>query len=426
MRIPPMVLPFLMGVLLCAGLAPCGAASSLGRFFRPASDRAAGMAPDGLYPQGQRLLFSLYSIRSGDWDKEGFTAIGPYYGAQSGGGQFAPHAGVVDAARALDVRCLYRVGMEIPFLKEYKMPSDEEITTAITDQVRAAADRPEIAVWYVTPEELRCWRPDEMRYLKVATEAIRAADPRCRPVMLYEPNHRNAAALGRTLPFLDISSKGMYANSVGFKENRAWIRWGVEQEVQAIADVKPAAAPYSVLWMAGDPDPAEVPLIRAWTRHDVYLSLVAGAKGIVIWSGFRRAKFTSFDEYLNGYAACARELNGTPNLARVFLFGEPRRDLRVRVADGPKTVVVEYQKQKHTYPSVSHLDVALGEERWLFLVNSAPQAVTVTVDGLPSRRLYRQDAFAPAEPEETTRRLEGIEMAPLDVRGWRFVRSKAP
>ena len=398
-----------------------GQETGLEAFFRPPAD-VADRPADELYPAGRKLLFSLYSVRSvkGDWAQPGFTAIGPYYGAQTGP-QFAPHANVVDAAKALGVKCFYRVGMDIPFLKEHTLPSDEAITTAITDQVKAVVDRPEIAIWYVTPEELRYWRADEMRYLKVACAAIRAADPQGRPIMLYEPNHRDAGALERTLPDLDFSSKGLYANAGGFQDLRTWIRWGVEQELAAIAKVKPTATPLAVLWMAGDPALEEVPLIQQWTRHDVYLSLVCGAKGVVIWSGFRRGGFTTFDEYLAGYAAAAEELNGPRQLGQVFLFGERRDDLAVVVQAGPARQELTVNKAPVSLPTVACLDAAYGPHRYLFLVNSATEAVTVRVTGLPAG-LTVTDLFGADPAGGPTVDWTALSLAPYEVRAFRFGR----
>lgn len=392
-----------------------------GAFFRPAPQLGTDLPADGPYPHGQRLTFSLYSIRSvkDDWARPGFTAIGPYYGAQAGA-QFAPYDSVTNAAGALGLKCFYRVGMDIPFLKEHVLPSDDEITATLTAQVRAVADRPEIAVWYLTPEELRYWRQDEIRYLQVATDAIRAADPQQRPVMLYEPNHRDAGALSKTLAYLDFSSKGMYANSTGHQDSRAWIRWGVEQELQAIAAVKPEATSFAVLWMAADPKPEEAALIPRWTRHDVYLSLVSGAKGIVIWSGFRRANFSTFDAYLNGYAAAAQELNGPSGLGRVFLFGERRTDLRVEVVAGPEEQAVRVGETELSYPTVSWLDAALGTDRYLFLVNSASEAVRVKVTGFPAGDWTKQDLFAGEATAAAADDWASIVLQPLEVRGWRL------
>jgi len=391
-------------------------------FFTPAAPIAPELPADRLYPQGRRLLFTCYSIKSvkDDWTRPGWTAIGPYYGAQTGQ-QFAPFDNPMEAAAALGVQCLYRVGLDIRFLEEHVTPPDEAIRAAVTEQVTAVVDRPEIGIWYLTPEELRYWRADEMRYLQTAADAIRAADPQHRPVMLYEPNNRGAEALAKTLPFLDVSCRGLYANGTGHTHQRAWIRWGVEQQVAAVATVKPEAAAYAALWMAGDPaDPADVGRIPDWTRHDVYCSLVNGARGIVVWSGFRRQGFTTFDAYLDGYAACAEELNGPLGLGQVFLFGERRDDLQVSVVSGPSEQMVTFGEEQRSLPSLSVFSAAYGLARYLVLVNSAEEAVTVQVDGLPTAWFMAEELPSRRTVRTRAEDWQAVELPPLAVRIWRL------
>ena len=57
---------------------------------------------------------------------------------------------------------------------------------------------------------------------------------------------------------------------------------------------------------------------------DVYLSLVTGAKGIIVFSGWNnRPGFKEqFQNFYDGYIATAKELNGTPDLGNVFLRGQ--------------------------------------------------------------------------------------------------------
>ena len=368
-------------------------------------------------------MFSLYSLVSPEVERaraDGFTCLGPYYGDQA-------KSGVLQKAEQAGLKCIYTVGKRINFVGDpnYAMPTDDEIRRVIQTQVNQVASRHEIAVWNLANEELRYWRPDEMRWLRVAAAACHAADPLHRPVMMYDPNHRTAAALARTVRYLDFSSKGMYANSSGFTRNRVWIRWSVEQEVAACALANPQAIPVSVLWMAQDPkDPAEDERIPAWTRHDVYLSLVTGAKGILVWSGWnrRRGFQRTFKKYYRGYAAAAKELTGDLGLGQVFLFGQHQHDLHVRVLAGPPILTVQYQKQSVTYPSVSHLDIAFGDSRWLFLVNSAEREVRVGEEGLPSDSVLVEDAlddgFSPSAVQGT---LE-VSLPPLGVHALQFHR----
>lgn len=412
-----------MACALAAGPAAAAAPASLDAFFKPAPTREAELPADELYPRGQLMLTSLYSVISPQVERvkqDGFTCIGPYYGAQD-------RSRVVEKAKAAGVKCIYAVGKRVRFVGDkYTMPTDEEIRAPILEAIAKVGHHREIAAWNLACEELRCWRKDEMHWLDVATRAVREADPLRRPVMMYDPNHRSAASLAKTVKYLDFSSKGMYANSAGMKDCRVWIRWGVEQEVEAIRMAKPDAIPVAVLWMAKDPaDPAEDDLIDDWTRHDVYLSMVAGAKGITIWSAWNRRKGfqRTFKKYYEGYSSAAKELNGKLGLARVFLFGEPRKDLRVEITAGPATQHMEYQKLAADYPSVSHADIAYGPARYLVMVNSAKESVTAAVTGLPRQGVQREDLLAGSAPAAVAEGQFEVELPGLAVRCFRFTRA---
>lgn len=398
-----------------------GKAPSVREFFKRDAQAAADLPPGQLYPRGRVMLCTLYSVVSPELERmkgDGFTAIGPYYGDPS-------RSKVIEKARANGLKCIYTVGRHVDFVKnpKYVMPTDGELRACATRQVREVAGCPEVAVWCLANEELRHWRPDEMCWLRVTVDAIRKADPQRRPVMMYDPGHRNAAALAHTVEHLDFSSKGMYANRAGLKDQRVWIRWGVEQEVQAIEQANPKAIPLAVLWMAKDPDdPKDDELIDDWTRHDVYLSLISGAKGILLFSGWNRRKGfeRTFAKYYEGYASAMRELNGDLQLSQVFLFGRKRNDITIAVSSGPPTLQFEYHKQKASYPSVSHLDVAYGTDRYLFLVNSANVPVHVRVGGLPVAGILAEDVLAGGAPRDVAGGKLDVALPMLGVKCFRF------
>ncbi|NUQ00768.1 MAG: hypothetical protein HUU35_13035 [Armatimonadetes bacterium] len=396
-----------MTLLLLALLTTAAGAAD---FFRPAPDLAAGCDPKLVYPQGRIFPFGGFSLPAdlvAQAKASGFTMLGPYYGALPAATK------ELDLAAQQGLPIAWRVGAPKEMVEAGQV---EAAVAMVREQVQAVMARPEIAWWYLTPEELRHWRKSEIEFLAQASEAIRQTDPRRRPVWMYDPNHRDAAALQHTGRHLDLIGKGFYANISGHRSQRAWIGWSIEQQVAAAKAVRPTAAPLAVTEMyilpAGS-DPARIP---AWVRHDVYASLVGGAKGVMIWSLARRKGFDHHAPYLEAYQAVARELNGPAQLGQVFLFGEPRNDLRLTHLNGPEQVEVTLAgESKTTRPAVSWLDTAYGTDRYLFVVNSAEEPVRLRVEGLPaeakSADAMSGDAVAP--PGE-------LELAPLEVRGWRF------
>lgn len=400
----------LASIILTGLTATCRAAETTpDAFFRPAPDRSGDLDPHKLYPRGQVFPLSFFGLNLARDKPEGLTLIGPYGREKN-----------IAAAEKHGLACTYNISLPMGFHDEKPLQlTPEEIRQRITEQVRAVADRAEIGWWYLGPEELRYWRKNEATYLEVATDAIRQADPLGRPIWMYDPNHRSAAALAHTVKHLDVCGKGMYTNYTGQRENRVWVRWTIEQEIKAARQANPSAIPIAVPEMFRDPPEELLPMIPRWVRHDVYLSLISGAKGIIVFSGWRRPKFSTFDRYFQAYADCARQINGPMNLGQVFLFGQRRDDLHVKVLDGPARVATAHDEPVE-YPSVAICSIAHGRERYLFLANSANEPVRVSVDGLPQTPVKMENLFAPDEKRAVRDGPLELALESLEVQAFRL------
>ena len=409
--IPRLILAAALLIGLPATVAP--AQTTLDAFFRPAAEPQTDQDPDKVFPRGRIFPFGFFGLNMARDKIVGLTLIGPYGREKN-----------VAAAKRHGLQCTYKISLPMDFHGEKPLElTPDQIREQIGQQVEEAAGNPEIAWWYLGPEELRYWRKNELTYLKVAAETIRQTDPLKRPIWMYEPNHRTAASLAKTLKYLDICGKGMYTNYSGQQDNRVWVRWTIEQEIAAIPQANPSAIPIAVPEMFQDPPQELLPMIPQWVRHDVYLSLISGAQGIVVFSGWRRSKFSAFDEYLQAYAECAREINGPLNLGQVFLFGDRRQDVKMRVTSGPARVATAH-KEPVEYPSVAMLDVSHGKDRYLFLANSANQSVEVAIEGLPSVPIGVEGLFEhEGEPDVRQGRFQ-IELESLEVKAYRFTRAE--
>jgi hypothetical protein len=418
-------------VLASVSLAGEDEASALDAFFQSATSRGENLPSDGIFPQGRRFPYTLFSV-GGESNSEadpsaaiervkrdGFTMIGPQYELN--------HRIVADA-EAAGLKAVYTVGLDMKFLSDTPLElSPDEIARRVGEQVAAVAESRAIAWWYLQPEELRHWRPREMAYLDAATQAIRKADPYKRPVWMYDPGHRNAEALTHTAKRLDICGKGMYTNYTDYRDARAWVRWTMDQEREAVAQANPEAIVIAVPEMFEQPDPEHLALVPRWVRHDVYLSLVRGAQGIVVFSMRLRPEFDAHEAYYQAYAQTAREISGEGGPGDVFLFGERRGDLKLEVVDGPTQLAIRAghgaARRVETYPAVSHLDVAYGGNRYLFAVNSANAGAIARVTGFPDGVVIT-DAFsqetAPLIPEDGAIELS---FEALEVKGLRFARN---
>ena len=385
----------LAGTALVIGIHSCGAPTKLiGTKFYPASDT---------------MLFSAYTLRSPELltaKANGFTAVGPYYGRDK--------PKTLRFAELGDLPLIYTVGPRVDFAA----PDFDaaEALEQVAEEVRRMADLDRIAIWNLGNEELRHWRTNEMDWLKDVTKVIKANDPLGRPIMMYEPNHRDNASLLLTGKYLDYVTKGTYTNYVGMKNQRAWLRWSLEE---TLATAKATGAlPIAVLWMARDQtSEKDIESIPAWVRHDVYSSLISGAKGIIVYSAFNRRKGfrQHFKNFFDAYAEAARELNGPLNLSQVFLFGTPHDDVEITQISGPQKQVIKYRDAEREYPSIQKFSSTLDGQHYLFLVNSANSAVSYSLSGIAaSAEVF--DVFT----NNSTTLTDTMHLDALEVRGIRW------
>ena len=372
-------------------------ASDAEPFFRAALPASTGLSADGFYPRGRRMPYMGYSGNPARDLTNGFTVAGPAYGddrpfvrmCASNGWPVVAHLSHGPRFTDKDPANNYTL-------------DELSLRTNVAAEVRALAPLKEIVWWAVQPEELRCWRPNEMRYLEIVCDTIRANDPLKRPIYHYNPNHRTKDTLLPIVKLVDVVGKGCYVNSSGKKRDRAWVGWSVEQEEEALkAGGRPGAIPLVMPELCKDPEPGEEKEIRAWVRHDVYLGLAKGAKGVFLWSLFKRREVAkTWSIWYDAYAECGRELNGDRALAQVFLFGgEPAEKLNVKPVNGPSVEAVklggaasgevavtnaqEQREREQKMASWTAKEFVYGGDHWLFLINSANGPATFEVSGWP-------------------------------------------
>lgn len=386
----------------------------------------AKLPAEGFHPRGRKLLYAGYSGKPERDLANGFTVVGPSYGT----------ANVREslAAIAAGRPCIVQVGVHgansAKGIEAASRMGDEEIRRVVAEDMRRYLDAEAVAKttavvwWSLEPEELRPWRPDEMRFLRVAADTIRETDPLRRPVFLYNPNHRDATTLAPIAGHVDILAKGCYVNSAGYKECRGWIRYSVEQMLEAARAVKRPQAVVVMPELCKDPDPGDLGKIEAWVRHDVYLGLMSGAKGMLTWSLHPRKEVkATWQRWYDTYAAVGRELNGPGGLAPVFLAGEKRSDLAVTpLADRAPTPIAAVQrssteantsKASESAKGVLHawtaVEYVYDGAHYLFLANSHPEPTPFRIAGFPAKvRIARLPSGAilpepiPGAPIETT------------------------
>jgi len=368
-----------------------------------------------LYPRGNIFCFTFYSTSLNDSSyalERGATAIGPFYGNQQS---------IVNMSKTLNAKCVYKVHppcMKNINLDKDALPDDETLVKEIKEIVEPLIDNTLIAMWDVVPEELRHWRKKEMHYLELITRTIRELDVEKRPIYMYEPCHRKAEDLKKSVIYQDVCAKGMYVEGCNFRTNRIWARWSMEQELKAIAEAKPSATPWITLWMARDTEEENKGLINNWCRHDAYMGLIMGGKGISIWSGYRNRKGFEhdFQAYFDGYLSVAQDLNGKLNLAPVFLYGENYKNVIMKITEGPSLLKLDYNGN-HEYPPVTYTAKVYNKQVYLFMVNSAQEPVTAIFQNLPDKE--KKELFT-QEISPTLEKIVSVKLNPLEVKAFVF------
>ena len=359
------------------------------------------------------MAFMGYSGKPARDLQSGFTVAGPVYG---------PQEAYLDLCIKNQWPVVAQVPSDVHFVgagSRKKQDIDAAIKGAEAFVAKYAGNK-EILWWSVLPEELRPWIPAEMAYLRRMTQAIRAKDPLKRPIFLYNPNLRSARTLLPIARQVDILGKGCYVNWTGRKNRRQWVRMSTEAEVEAAAiaskpirGVKRQVTPILLPELCANPPKAEYEMIEPWVRHDVYLGLCSGAKGVMIWSLFPRPNVKdSWKLWYDAYARCAREIGDERRLGEVFLFGAPRDDIRLTTTAEPKaepdpavpaansedrtTSDEERQVRPTGDVSVTFRNIAFGKRRYFFVVNSRGTPREFKTAGWPGNTRF-SNAFTGAD-----------------------------
>jgi hypothetical protein len=432
-------------VVVCFIAGRFAAADSISKFFKPPKKPTQALySPTGMYPNGQQFPIGLYSVLGNSLvdpqlsnmarvAQNGFTFAGPYYDADW------HDFSTITAAANQNLKYVFQIrppsvlnGVSLDGRPAaLASQSNAVLAAAVSEQVAAVLSDPTarntVARWSLGTEELRYWQTPELNYLKVASDAIRATEKQFgvahKPFSMYEPGTRDTAALKKTGKYQDIVGKGTYLTAIPRGPERSgYETWSYTQILSAANSLK--TTPQAVLQLSQDftdpatgNNPAE---IRRVIRHDAYLALVMGIKSLGIWSmSENRPNFATHNDQFLAYASVAKDLTGDLDLQKVFLFGEPRTDLKLQITSGTKTLpYTDVDGDKFKFDTLHSLDVAYGTDRYLFLVNSTEQAMGVNVTGLPTGYLM-DNLFAQTTTEMHQTSLP-LQLEKLGVTALRF------
>ncbi|RLD11959.1 MAG: hypothetical protein DRI44_02390 [Chlamydiae bacterium] len=269
-----------------------------------------------------------------------------------------------------------------------------DVVTQIQNAVADPVSNATIIAWNISPEELRYWVWQETNYLQRVHDAVSANDPSNRPTMMYEPNHRTASNLAKTVLYQDILPQGCYAHLKGFDHNRVFIRHQMSNMTEAIAITGVDATPVPVLEMVENTDhpysEEDIPLIPSFVKHDVYCALANGAHGFLIWSMGNRAGFTTaaYTNYYSTYTKASKELHDL-GLRDVFTFGKDVHSAMIDITSGATNLQLIYNDKTNYYPSISLRELNYNGKRYIVMVNSSEEQVDLRLNGLFEGASYK-------------------------------------
>jgi hypothetical protein len=186
---------------------------------------------------------------------------------------------------------------------------------------------------------------------------------------------------------MDLLAQGYYPNF----GNRAGFRFWCENVQQTIKGF-PGRFMVAVTEMYRDPkEDADYELIPAFVRHDVWMAIIHGFKGVIVFSFAQRRNFDSHGEFFFAYSEVAGELNRAENgLGKVVLFGQDKKDIQLKVVEGPATVSIKRKQNpagevEFTYPTIKWRDMIHNSGRYCFAASSSKEPVKAVLSGLPKQ-----------------------------------------
>lgn len=327
----------------------------------------------------QVIPFGFYSVGAGvdgmsverctsllnEMAQSGVTFLGPYYpGKDMHVRDDCSHAAAKLGMSIVHYFAIYKEG-STPLLHGdiiKNVLSIGVIKKQIRDDIkRISSDkllRKSVAWWGIYPEELRFWKKEETHYMSEYIGAIRSAEHEfrmdARPIMMYEPTHRKADDLIKMGKYLNIQAMGLYTDGL-FDEKRIEKITKGGYELWS-ASKKQSVVPIAVLNLDRDfPSTMSVDKVDRIIRNNVFLSLISGARGCLIWSWFARKGLTKHDRdiQVRSYLKVANEINKNKLISSVLRHGEKiEKDCPLSSVD---TVVSCYQYYGHIYYFILNL-----------------------------------------------------------------------
>ena len=391
----------------------------------------AKVPADGMYPFGQRMWLSMYSDNSGQLDRmhnAGMTLSGPHYHGCTGP-QYSGYDWPKNIAKAdkYNMKMFWRLyvgsGGWSGIVEKMRTQTGRDLLRGKIERcIDAVLDNEQnnrvVAAWYGHEEEpfsrsslsnrLVCDEDEngdengcikeQREYLRFVRDIIVGKDPKKRPYFVNERTDSDESNMTGNAAYTAGIMKQNYlmkSNAYDYQGNDMserfligqWVRDQLkaakindDKGISYTGKIRPVIATLS---MYGDPDDSSLQN-ETWLRkaitHDLYLSFAMGAHGVntYTWAANFSTKETQSDLYL--------EIIGqftNAELGKVFLWGDKRGDISMQITNGPETFTWNKYSTTYTEQSIKLRNIQYGDNRYILLVNSAKEAVSVKLSDFP-------------------------------------------
>lgn len=313
-------------------------------------------------------IYAAGADRIPEYADAGVTHIGPYYGTGNA------REDILQLCDEYGLKFVYNPWFADTLWEDHTKENLTEILNGVPDQaiiddalaaVQFATDNADVVDEIYCPlEELRYWRPSEVRFLDLYRGIV---DESPFKFWMYEPGHRTASMLTQTPT--DYVAMGCY--TVNDPERLARSTKQFNQIVQAA----------SVL---GNTPVAILQLFVDYTSHDhsyialeFWRAIAEGVRGFQVFSGWEgRPGLQTFDEQIEVYLRQFQLVNGPENLGDVIENSDQVGSL---VASQQSQLLshTDHKGEEWLFPGLGHATFKKNGQRFLLLVNSSEEPAQV-------------------------------------------------
>lgn len=384
----------------------------LDNYTNPAQNKVPA---DGMYPFGQRMWMSMYANKKSELNRmksAGMTLSGPHY---HGCSDNDPPPNIVETDE-YGMKMFWRLyvgsgswGSILDKMKSAK--GRDSLTARVKRCINVVLGDPiknrVVVAWYGHEEEPihRSSTPlDAQRdYLKLVRDTIAAADPKKRPYFVSERSDSNYSTMVGNAEYTSGIMKQNYlmrVNNYDYSgkemDERFLIGKWVQDELRAAkaqddkglsytGKIRPVIATLSMYVDPEDKSLRNETWLRKAIKHDFWLSIAMGTHGVntYTWTTSSSVSTTTKDLQEHLYLEIMGQFSNA-GLGKVFLWGDERYDVTLKIISGPSTFTWNKYRDEYTEPSIKFRNIQYGNSRYILLVNSAKQAVTIKLSGIPT------------------------------------------